>query len=206
VATHYFAHERIFIGYSPGLEERRAGGPQSTDAIRRQIGDLDREIERATENFLRAPSEVLDLVGEKLTGLKRQRDHAREQLRAIETANGPATATDEAETTIARPGRLGNDLLNGEPARRREVYRELIDKNELRCEKKPLGKRTECPLLSGLIFLRTGEGGIFGSVSRGGRHEDSDATARFHRAIMRNSRARMPGVASRFRTEFGGAT
>ena len=74
--------------------------------------------------IIRAPSEVLDLVGEKLTGLKRQRDHAREQLRAIETANGPATATDEAETTIARLGRLENDLLNGEPARRREVYRE----------------------------------------------------------------------------------
>lgn len=150
------------------LEERRAGGQQSTDAIRRQIGDLDREIERATENFLRAPSEVLDLVGEKLTGLKRQRDHVREQLRAIETANGPATATDEAETTIARLGRLENDLLNGEPARRREVYRELIGKIELRFEKKPRGKRTECPLQSGLIYLRTGEGGIFGSVSRGG--------------------------------------
>lgn len=111
---------------------------------------------------------MLDLVGGKLTTLKRQRDLAREQLQAIETANGPTIATDEAETTIARLGRLKQDFLNGEPACLREFYRELIERIELRFEKKPRGKRTEYPLQSGLIFLRTGEGGSFGSVSRGG--------------------------------------
>ncbi len=151
------------------LDERREGGQASTDAIKRQIADLDREIDRATENFLRAPSEILELVGQKLTTLKRQRDHARDQLRSIEAASGPTTVMDETELVVARLGRIKSDMENAEPARRREAYRELIDKIELRFEKTPRGKRTECPLQSGVIHLRTGEGGLFGCVSRGVR-------------------------------------
>ena len=62
---------------------------------------------------------------------------------------------------------MGTDLVEAEPARRREVFRELIERVELRFDKKPRGNRVECPLLSGEILLRTGEGSIFGSVSRG---------------------------------------
>ena len=64
----------------------RAGGSKGTDGLRKQLADLDREIDRAAENFLRAPAEVLDLVGEKLTALKRQREHVQDALRAAEAA------------------------------------------------------------------------------------------------------------------------
>jgi hypothetical protein len=65
--------------------------------------------------------------------------------------------------------RLGEEMANADPARRREVFRLLVDRIELRFDQIQKGKRTECPLNSGEIHLKTGEGSIFGSVSRGDR-------------------------------------
>jgi hypothetical protein len=52
-------------------------------------------------------------------------------------------------------------------ARRQEVFRQLVSRIDLRFDKVQRGKRTECPLNSGEIHLRTTEDNIFGSVSRG---------------------------------------
>jgi hypothetical protein len=62
---------------------------------------------------------------------------------------------------------LGEELGKAEPARRREVFRLFVDRIELRFDQVKQGKKTTCPLQSGEIYLRTGEGTIFGSVSRG---------------------------------------
>jgi hypothetical protein len=60
-------------------------------------------------------------------------------------------------------------LANAAPARRREVFRLMVERIELRFDHVKQGKKTSCPLQSGVIHLRTGEGTIFGSVSRGDR-------------------------------------
>ena len=151
------------------LGERQKAGRVDLDGIRRQLNDLDREIDRAVDNFMRAPTEVLDLVGQKITALKRQREHVQGQLRSLELASDPTDAADEVETLMRRLSCLGTDLVEAEPARKREVFREMVDRIELRFTKKPRGKRIECPLESGLIFLRIGEGSVLGSVSRGDR-------------------------------------
>ena len=91
------------------------------------------------------------------------------QLRAFELASDPQDASGEVDAILARLTCLGTVLVEAKPARRREVFRELIHRVELRFDKKPRGKRVECPLQSGLIHLRTGEGSIFGCVSRGDR-------------------------------------
>ena len=58
-------------------------------------------------------------------------------------------------------------MATAEPARRREVFRQMVERIELRFDKIQRGKRTECPLRSGEIHLRTGQDGIFGCVNRG---------------------------------------
>jgi site-specific DNA recombinase len=151
------------------IDQRRAGGPKGADGLRKQLADLDREIDRAAENFLRAPAEVLDLVGQKLTVLKRQREHVQDALRGAEAAGRPVDVAGEVDAVVGRLWRLGDELATAEPARRREVFRLFVDRIELRFDQVKQGKKTICPLRSGVIHLRTGEGTIFGSVSRGDR-------------------------------------
>jgi DNA invertase Pin-like site-specific DNA recombinase len=149
------------------IDQRRAGSSKETDSLRRQLTDLDREIDRAAENFLRAPAEILDLVGKKLAALKRQRDLIQDALRAVKTAGIPKDVNTEVDAAVDHLWRLGEELLTAEPGRRREVFRLFIDRIELQFDQVKTGKKTKCPLRSGVIHLRTGEGTIFGSVSRG---------------------------------------
>jgi hypothetical protein len=151
------------------VEKQRIVGAQGTTALRKQIADLDREIDRAADNFLRAPAEVLDLISKKLTGLKRQRESLQDELRANESTANTGEGTAKVNAAIDRLWRLGEEIGTATPARRREVFRQLVDRIELRFDRIAKGKRTECPLKSGEIHLRTGEGSIFGSVSRGDR-------------------------------------
>lgn len=152
------------------IAERGRIGASGTADLRKQLADLDREIDKASENFLRAPAEVLDLVGQKLTALKRQRDHVQDALRsAAKVAGKPVDVEAEVDAVVGHLWRLGEDLAKAAPARRREVFRLFVDRIELRFDQVKQGKKTICPLRSGEIYLRTGEGSMFFSVSRGDR-------------------------------------
>lgn len=63
------------------IDRRRTTNLSGADTRRKQLNELNREIDRAAENFLRAPAEILDLVAEKLTALKRRREHLQKELR-----------------------------------------------------------------------------------------------------------------------------
>ncbi|HZL87852.1 MAG TPA: hypothetical protein VFB96_05700 [Pirellulaceae bacterium] len=130
-------------------------------------GDVDREIDRAADNFLRAPAEVLDLGGNKLSALKRQRDHLLDELHVVECAGKPRDIGRDVDALVGNLWRLGEEIAKADPARKREVFRQMVDRIELRFDHIKQGKKTACPLRSGVFYLRTGEGTIFGSVSRG---------------------------------------
>ena len=63
---------------------------------------------------------------------------------------------------------LWEEIGEAEPARRREVFRQMVSRIDLRFGKSQRGKRTECPFQSGEIYLPE-SGSIFGSVSRDDR-------------------------------------
>lgn len=151
------------------IEERRRVGSGETNGLRKQIADLDREIDKAAENFLRAPIDLLDIISQKLTAMKRQREHAQYQMATFESANDSSDVDSEVNAVMGQISRLESDLDGSDPARQRKVYMELVERIDLRFERKPRGKRVECPLQSGVIYLRTGVGSIFGSVNRGDR-------------------------------------
>jgi site-specific DNA recombinase len=158
--------ERLRAALRKQLGEQR-GGSGSTAQIRRQLADLDRGIDLAAENFLRAPADVIDIVAKKLAAMKRQRQLVQDELKAAELAERPKDVGAIVEAAVAHLWRLGEDMAKAEPARRREVFRQMVERVDLRFEKVQRGKRTECPLRSGEIHLRTGQDGIFGCVSRG---------------------------------------
>ncbi len=151
------------------IEGRRTANGGDTTALVKKLNELNREIDRAADNFLRAPSELLDVIGGKLSAMKRERDHLQKELKANKPAKGPQDADAEIEAVVGRLWRLRKEIAEGEPARRREVFRQLVSRIDLRFDKVQKGKRTECPFRSGEIHLRTEEGSIFGSVSRGER-------------------------------------
>jgi site-specific DNA recombinase len=151
------------------IEQRSSAPVSGIEALQKQLVDLDREIDRAAENFLRAPAEVLDLIGGKLTAMKLQRALLQGELERVEASARPVDVEAEVDAMADRLWRLGEEMAKAEPARRREVFRLLVDRIELRFDQIQRGKRTECPLNSGEIHLKTGLGSIFGSVSRGDR-------------------------------------
>jgi hypothetical protein len=87
-----------------------------------------------------------------------------------ESAKRPQDTEAVVEAAVGHLWRLGEDMAHAEPARRREVFRLMVSRIDLRFDQVQHGKRTECPLRSGEIHLRTGENGIFGSVNRGNWH------------------------------------
>jgi len=161
--------DRLRTALGRQITERRSVSPKETRDLRKQLADLDREIDHAAENFLRAPAEILDLVGKKLTALKRERECVQDQLRAAEHSAKPTDVAAEVDALVGHLWRLGEELALAEPARRREVFRLLVERIELQFDQVKVGKKTTCPLQSGAIHLRTGAGSIFGSVSRGDR-------------------------------------
>ena len=161
--------DRLRTELSRQIADRRTASPKDTRDLRKQLTQLDREIDQAAENFLRAPAEILDLVGKKLTALKRQRESVQDALRAAEAAAKPTDVSAEVDALVGHLWRLGEELAKAEPARRREVFRLLVERIELQFDQVKVRKKTTCPLQSGEIHLRTGAGSIFCSVSRGDR-------------------------------------
>lgn len=95
---------------------------------------------------MRASTDLIDLIGKKITTRKRQREHDRRLLRSLKLSSDPTDADDEVEALIRRLSYTGTNLLEAEPARKRHVFRELVDRIELRCTKKPRGKLVAFPL------------------------------------------------------------
>ncbi len=150
------------------IERRRTTNSEGADALPKQLNELNLEIGRAAENFLRAPAEILDVVAEKLTVLKRRRVHLQKEPRMGSTTSERPTDTNaEVEAVVSRLWRLRKDLAKADPARCREVFRLLVSRIDLHFDNVQRGKRTDCPFRSGEIHLRTGDGSIFGSANRG---------------------------------------
>ena len=160
--------ERLRKALRQQISQRRNRGNQGAEQLGKRLADLDKAIDRAAENFIRAPAEVLDVLGKKLTSLKRQREHINQELRESKTAAKPQDVDDQIESAVGRLWRLGEEMAKADPARRREVFRLFVSRIDLRFDQVKRGKRTMCQLKSGEIHLRSEEGTIFGSVNRGG--------------------------------------
>lgn len=133
------------------LGAQAAASPAGLEALRKQVSELKREIDRAAENFLRAPAEVLDLIGAKLTAMKRQRDQHQAQIRRAKAASKSRDVDAQVQDLVSRIEHLGQELAAADPARRHEVFRLFVSRIDLSFGRVERGKRTECPFKSGQI-------------------------------------------------------
>lgn len=63
--------ERLRKALRQQICRRRERGNRGVEDLGKRLTDLDKEIDRAAENFIRAPKEVLDVIGKKLSTLRR---------------------------------------------------------------------------------------------------------------------------------------
>jgi len=87
-------------------------------------------------------------VVQKLTALKRQREHVQDALRGAEVAGKPMDVAGEVAAVIGHLWRLAQELSTTSPGRRREVFRLFVDRIELRFDQVKQGKKQICPLQS----------------------------------------------------------
>jgi hypothetical protein len=99
--------------------------------------------------------------------MKRQRQDLAEALQRATKPVREANIDREVEAVTARLWRLGEELEQAKPERRRELFNLLVDRIDLRFDKVRRGQRVECPLICGEIYLNCNTCGVFGSVNRG---------------------------------------
>jgi site-specific DNA recombinase len=158
--------DRLLQKVKKAYARRTKPDGKSVSLLKRRITKLSRDIDRAADRLLRAPEDLTDVLVPKLSAMKRQWQRAEAELAAAQAARRPLDIEAEAEAAVDRIWRLGEELSNAAPARRREVLRRMVSRIELRFDHVQRGKRLECPFRQGMIRLRT-DGEIFGSVNRG---------------------------------------
>jgi hypothetical protein len=134
------------------------------DAIRRRIAEIDRAIDRAADRLLSAPDDLMDVLAPKLSGMKKDRERLLTGLRSAEIACGPVDVESEARARVERLWTLTEEIQEADPARVRELLRNLVSRIELHFEHVQRGKRLECPFSHGEIQLNPA---MFSCASRG---------------------------------------
>ena len=135
------------------LEARQTATPDRLAGMRRRLAEMDREIQTVTQRLLRVPDEAVDLLGVELAKLKRERDRQEAELDSL-TADQPTDLDAATDAISERLWSLAAEFDTAEPARLREVIRQMVTRIELFFDKKQKRTRVERPFSNGTIDLR----------------------------------------------------
>ena len=175
--------DRLRAALRKELRERATTPKKSNlEALRRRHRDLMiKQVDRGAERLLTAPESLLDVLTEKLSTMKRERDHVGVERQAVEKATEPVDVEAEVERASGKVWTLVEELKDAEPARMRELLGQLVERVELRFSHRQNGKRREFRPTSGRIHFR---GESLGFASRGDPRKYSDLlrNGRLHRS------------------------
>ena len=146
------------------LAKRSKPDTKRVNALRRRVGELDKQIDRAADRLLSAPDDLMDILAPKLSAMRREQERIQRELEQAEVATAPVDVDGEAKAVAAKLWTLADELDKAEPARVRELFQRFVSKVELRFDHIQRGKRMECPFASGEITLNPA---MFPIVSRG---------------------------------------
>jgi site-specific DNA recombinase len=158
------------------LTARRGGGAGADQSkwLQARLADVDAQIKTATLNVLRA-RDNLDLLNEALTELRTERDRLEAELRKAEARKSDeedVAAT--VEEAIEKLRTLAKWIADADPARLREMLRQMLVKVELYFEAVPKRKNVYHRLARGVATLRSQLGeGRFGECQACDRNTSS---------------------------------
>jgi DNA invertase Pin-like site-specific DNA recombinase len=113
------------------LEARQKADPQHVQQLRGKVAEIDRELEQGTRRLLRAPDNIADLLAAELSTLRSHRDRLAGELDEIERTDCDADLDAQADQIVASLWTMHAGLEDGDPSRRRELLRRVIDRIDL---------------------------------------------------------------------------
>ena len=135
------------------LKARQEASPAEAEGLRTRLASLDQEIQHGTRRLLRAPDDIADLLGEELSGLRRDRDRLAAELDGM-SGSEPTDVEGAADAAVDRLWNLAEELRQAKPVRLRELLHRMVARIDLHFDRINKGTRTECPFSSGSIELR----------------------------------------------------
>ena len=124
-------------------------------ALKKRLGELDREVEQGAKRILKAPDSIVDVLSDELAKTRKERDRvAGELARAAEQAK-PLDIDAEVEATVQAAWTLSAELENADPARLREMFRRMVESIDCYFEQEIAPKGRKLSRFSkGIITLR----------------------------------------------------
>jgi site-specific DNA recombinase len=153
------AIEKLLNVYRKRLAARRKAVPVDDGRLRKQIANLDKQIDQGAERVFSAPPGIVGTLYAKLDRLRAERDRLHAQLDAAGQAETrPNALDDEKVEEAARVLRDMRDAFqDSEPAEVRELLSPLVAKIELHFDHVRKNKLERNPFTHGTIFVRSTE-------------------------------------------------
>ena len=138
------------------LAARRRPAPVNADRLRKQITDLDRQLDQGADRVLSAPENLVGTIYAKLDQLKAERDQLQAQLQAAGSHRIDTGGDDEGKIEEALDALriLRKAFTEAEPADVRELLSTVVSKVELRFAHREKGGREVNELQGGTILVR----------------------------------------------------
>jgi len=157
------AIDRLLLAYRKRLTARRKIVPADDGGkLRKQVGDLDRQIDQGLDRLLVVPEKLVGTLSAKLDKLKAERDRLKAQLNAAGQPETGSVATDDAK--VEEAARVLRDLReafsDAKPEEIRDLISPLVSKIELRYSHTRNGKRQRHVCEGGTIFVRPTDPGL----------------------------------------------
>ncbi len=139
------------------LAQRSGGDPARRRALERQISELSAKVEQGVENLLTAPADLRELMTAKLRELQERECALRRELAALRR---PAASDKELDAAVDEAtgllSRLQAEVEAADPARVRELLRQVVSRIDCWFDVVPYGKKSFTPLSRGVVHLRPG--------------------------------------------------
>lgn len=150
------------------LAEKASPDPSDAETLRKRLRQLDQEIDRAADRLLRAPDDLLDVLAPKVSAMRKQREIVAAELENAERSAQPIDVDTETDRIVKKLWTMAEDLRSIEPATVRGALQRIVDRIDLRFERKQAGERSFYEPIGAEIALKSGTDNYLGPVNRGG--------------------------------------
>jgi hypothetical protein len=150
-------------------QEATATAPADHKRLEKALAEINRKIERGTENLLLADREEMASMREMLAGWRQEREAIQAELQSSNASPvSPKDVNRIVAEACAELGRLREGIESDDPDLLRAVLTQLVERVDLWFEAKP-DKKVASKFKRGLLVLRPfdGNGVICGDISEG---------------------------------------
>ena len=143
------------------LTARTQEAPKDKEAaaLRRRLTSLAKKVEKGAERLLEAPSDLIDVLSDKLRQYRADRDEVAERLSSIENANQAPDVDVEAviDRAMGELSQLDESFPRATTEAQQAIIRSFVDHIDLWFQRVPIRKgQFRCDVERGIVYLKPG--------------------------------------------------